>query len=123
MMASQDYTTGVLADLVRRHRVMSLEEAVHLLTEAPARLYGLRDRGRVRLGAAADLVVLDERTVGATDGSTRADLPGGARRLYTEAVGIHHVLVNGREIVRDGRFTDERPGRVLRSGRDTGGRR
>jgi hypothetical protein len=50
---------------------------------------------------------------------TRDDLPGGAARLYGEAEGIEHVLVNGDEIVRGGQFTDARPGRVLRSGRDT----
>ena len=89
------------------------------LTDIPARLYGLRDRGRLAPGSYADVVVLDPTSIGHGPVRTRADLPGGASRLYAEAVGIGHVMVNGTEIVRDGDFTGAVPGRVLRSGRDT----
>ena len=96
----------------------TIEETVHLLTEVPARFYGLRDRGVLREGAAADVVVFDEDRIDTTPLVTRPDLPGGAWRFYTDSVGIDHVLVNGVEIVADGEMTDARPGTLLRSGRD-----
>ena len=67
----------------------------------------------------ADVVVFDPTSIGHGPVRTRDDLPGGASRLYAEASGIGHVLVNGTEIVRQGSFTAARPGRVMRSGRDT----
>ena len=79
---------------------------MRLLSDVPARLYGLRDRGRLVPGAYADVVVLDPATIGHGAVRTRNDLPGGASRLYADAVGVGHVLVNGTEIVRDGDFTD-----------------
>ena len=119
MIAAFRYSTGFLEDAVRKRQLLSLERAVQLLTSAPARLYGLRDRGILREGAHADLLVLDENSVGSQAVNTRFDLPGGAGRLYAEAEGIDHVFVSGTEIVADGAFTGVRPGRVLRSGRDT----
>ncbi|HEY3737196.1 MAG TPA: amidohydrolase family protein [Jatrophihabitans sp.] len=114
-----DYPTYVLDHAVRRHRALPLEEAVHLMTEAPARLYGIRDRGVVAEGTWADLVVFDEATVASGAIETRFDLPTGAGRLYSEPSGIHQVLVNGEVVVSGGKATDVRPGHVLRSGRDT----
>ena len=114
-----DYPVYVLEHAVREHGVLSLEEAIHLLTDVPARLYGLRDRGQLVEGAWADIVVLDESTVGSGTLATRFDLPAGAGRLYAEPTGISHVLVNGEPVVADGKLTDARPGTLLRSGRDT----
>jgi N-acyl-D-aspartate/D-glutamate deacylase len=72
------------------------------------------------VGACADVVVFDPSTVGSSSVSLARDLPGGAGRLFSSGVGIDHVLVNGRVIVSAGAFTGDTPGRVLRSGRDSG---
>jgi N-acyl-D-aspartate/D-glutamate deacylase len=117
--ASYDYPTRLLGEVVRDRGLMPLEEMVQRLTDAPARLYRLRDRGRLVEGAYADLVLFDPDAISSTPYDMRADLPGGAERLVSDAIGIEHVLVNGVEIATSGRFTDERPGRVLRSGVDT----
>jgi N-acyl-D-aspartate/D-glutamate deacylase len=119
MMCGAVYSTHVLGPAVRDHQVISLEEAVHQLTDVPARLYGLRDRGQVAEGWWADLVLLDPETVGPGPIHTRTDLPAGAPRLYAEASGVEHVLVNGTEIATGGKATGDLPGTVLRSGRDT----
>ncbi len=90
------------------------------MTERPAQLYDLRERGRLAEGWHADMVVFDPRTVASLPAEVRTDIPGGGERLYASATGVEHVFVAGREIVTGGEVTGERPGRVLRSGRDTG---
>jgi N-acyl-D-aspartate/D-glutamate deacylase len=112
-------TTAFLRTGVRERQLLSLEEAVHQLTDVPARLWGLRDRGRVDIGYIADLLVFDPDRVAPGEALMRNDLPGGFPRLYSEAQGIEHVLVNGVEIIRAGQPTGNLPGTVLRSGRDT----
>ena len=114
-----DYPVYVIEQAVRRHGVLALEEAVQMLTSIPADLYGLRDRGRLVEGACADIVVFDPDTVASGTLGTRFDLPAGAGRLYAEPAGVSHVLVNGVPIVEGVGFTDERPGTLLRAGRDT----
>ncbi len=113
------YPTYMLATVARDEGLMSLEETIRMLTSDPADLYGLHGRGRLEVGAHADLVVFDETSIDVEPVVTRFDLPSGAGRLYAGATGIGHVVVNGEEIVRDGEFTDARPGTVLQSGRDT----
>jgi N-acyl-D-aspartate/D-glutamate deacylase len=98
---------------------LPLEQAVHLLTQAPAELIGFTDRGTLKVGNWADIVVFDPDRIGSGPLHTRFDLPGGAGRLYAEAEGVGHVIVNGHEILRDNVLTGAEPGRVLRSGRDT----
>ncbi|MFI5048119.1 MAG: amidohydrolase family protein, partial [Acidimicrobiia bacterium] len=118
MMCGAVYSTSVLAG-VRRGGLLALEEAVRLLSDVPARLYGLRDRGRIALGHHADLVVFDAETVDYGTESTTFDLPGGAWRLTTDSVGVERVYVNGTAVVSAGEFTGATPGGLLRSGRDT----
>jgi len=119
VMCGAVFTTQLLADGVRRRQLVSVEEAVHQLSDVPARLYGLRDRGRIAEGWHADLVLFDPTTVDAGPIHKRHDLPAGAPRLYSEAVGVEHVLVHGTPIVSGGSLTEERPGSLIRSGRDT----
>jgi N-acyl-D-aspartate/D-glutamate deacylase len=119
LLASFNYTTALLGAAVREHKLLSIEEAVHLLSDVPARLYGLVDRGRLQPGGHADVVVIDPSTIATGDVGLRFDLPGGAARLYAGARGIDHVLVNGVAVVRDGTLTGGRPGSLLRSGTDT----
>jgi N-acyl-D-aspartate/D-glutamate deacylase len=119
LLASFNYATEVLGKAVRERKLLPLEEAINLLTDTPAQLYGLAERGRVVEGWKADVVVLDPETIGSREVRMRMDLPGGAGRLYAEADGIEHVLVNGSRIVRDGTLTDARNGQLLRAGRDT----
>ncbi len=119
LLASFNYATVVLGKAVRERKMLPLEEAINLITDTPAQLYGLRERGRIEEGWKADVVVLDPDTIGSHDVRMRMDLPGGAGRLYAEADGIEHVLVNGAPIVSDGVLTDARNGQLLRSGRDT----
>ncbi|HMD45780.1 MAG TPA: amidohydrolase family protein [Acidimicrobiales bacterium] len=118
MMAGADFPTQCLAELVRARGAFTLEEMVRQLSRVPADLYGFSDRGRLERGARADIAVFDPGTVGATPLRTVQDLPAGAARLTTRSVGMRHVLVGGRETVRDGEFTGDRGGTVLRSGRD-----
>ena len=118
-MCGAPYTTVFLGDMIRGRKLVPIEEAVHLITQAPAELFGLRDRGVVREGFHADLVVFDPETVGADEVRLVEDLPGGTARLFAGSTGVHRVFVNGRPIVVDGATTGDLPGTVLRSGRDT----
>ena len=93
-LATFNYSTYLLA-AARDRNLLSLESAVQKLTDVPARLYGLKDRGRIEDGWCADLVVFDPDKVAPADIEVREDLPGGAWRLYSEAIGVHHVFING----------------------------
>ena len=119
MMCGAIYSTALLAHGVREFGVVTLEEAVRLLSSVPADLYGLAGRGRITPGAHADLVIFDPQRVGYQEERTRTDLPGGAWRLVAEATGIHRVYVGGVAVVVDDTLTGATPGTFLRAGRDT----
>ena len=118
-MAGACYTTAWIDDCLHGRRLTTMENAVRHLTDAPARLFGLRDRGRIAEGFHADVVLFDPDTVGASPPVLVADLPGDGRRLWSDATGVRRVLVNGVTTVVDGVASEALPGRVLRSGRDT----
>jgi N-acyl-D-aspartate/D-glutamate deacylase len=118
-MCGAPYTTSFLADTLRGRQLISLERCVQLMTQEPAQLFGLRDRGELREGFHADVVVFDPATVATDEVNLVNDLPGGTARLFADAIGVQRVIVNGTTIVRDGEQTGALPGKVLRSGRDT----
>ena len=113
------FSTQVLGNGVREYQAMALPQAIHQLTQVPAELFGLRERGVLRTGWHADIVVFDPATVGSGPVHMRPDLPCNEPRIYADAYGIDHVFVNGAQIIRDGVHTNARPGIALRSGRDT----
>jgi N-acyl-D-aspartate/D-glutamate deacylase len=118
-MCGAPYPTTFLADMLRGRQLVSLERCVQLMTQAPAQLFGLRDRGELREGYHADVVLFDPETVATDEVRLLDDLPGGSTRLYADAIGVERVIVNGTTIVTDGKDTGTRPGTVLRGGRDT----
>ena len=119
MMKTFACHTSFMAETVRKRQLISLERAVRLFTDVPARFYGLKDRGRVQTGWIADLVIMDPEKIGPGTITPRADLPGGGWRLYSEATGVEATIVNGTPIVLGGKVTGATPGTALRSGRDT----
>jgi N-acyl-D-aspartate/D-glutamate deacylase len=118
-MCGSSYTTRLLADSLRGRQLVTVERAVQMLTQAPAREFGLAGRGTIAEGNHADLVVFDPATVGAEHARLVEDLPGGAARLTAGSEGVVRVVVGGVTTVEDGTATGATPGRVLRSGIDT----
>jgi N-acyl-D-aspartate/D-glutamate deacylase len=118
-MCGSSYTTRLLADCLRGRRLATLERAVQMLTQAPAELFGLVDRGTIAEGGHADLVVFDPETVGAENARLVEDLPGGSARLTAQSEGVVRVYVAGVATVEGGKATGATPGRILRSGTDT----
>jgi len=115
-LCDQGFTTSLLGHWVRERGALRLEDAVRLLTSVPAARYGLRNRGRIAPGYAADLVLFDPARVATRPTEMVHDLPRGQRRLLQRAEGIEYVFVNGTPLVERGVPVDRRPGRVLRGG-------
>jgi N-acyl-D-aspartate/D-glutamate deacylase len=102
--------TDLLGNWVRDRGVMPLEEAVRRLTKVQADLFGFEDRGEVRPGAWADLVVFDPATVAPGPIRRVRDFPADSERLTADQpTGVHHVFVNGSQVVRDGKRVEGAP--------------
>jgi N-acyl-D-aspartate/D-glutamate deacylase len=112
--------THLLAHWVREKQAFTLEEAVRMLTLVPASYWGFADRGLIREGMAADLVVFDPDTIAAEMPEVVNDLPAGAKRLVQRCRGIAATVVNGETVLRDGKPTGALPGRLLRGPRARG---
>ncbi|MFD6437106.1 amidohydrolase family protein [Streptomyces venezuelae] len=118
-MCGAPYTTRFIGDCLRGRKLVGLEQAVKMLTDDPAQLFGLRERGRIAEGYHADLVLFDPERIDAGKATLVHDLPGDSPRLDSKAIGIDAVWVNGVEAIRDDVVTGAVPGKILRSGRDT----
>jgi N-acyl-D-aspartate/D-glutamate deacylase len=118
-MCGAPYPTRWLADCLRGRKLATVEQAVKMMTSDPASLFGIIDRGEIRVGAFADIVIFDPETIDAGPTTLVADLPGDSARLTAQSAGIKRVLCNGAAIVVDGVATGAVPGTILRSGRDT----
>jgi N-acyl-D-aspartate/D-glutamate deacylase len=121
------FSTYLLSRWVREKQAIALPEAIRMLTSRPAEVFGITDRGRLAVGLAADVVLFDPATVGASKLRRVHDLPAGADRLVADASGIEAVIVNGTIVRRGGHdavaVDGELPGALLRNGRARAGGR
>ena len=114
------FTTDFLRWLVRDEQKVTLEEAHYRLSALPAHAAGFRDRGVLREGAAADMVVYDLNGLGVEPdwiGEVVHDLPGGEWRRVQRSKGYRSIIVNGEETFADGKCTGATPGKLLRHGK------
>jgi N-acyl-D-aspartate/D-glutamate deacylase len=118
-MCGAPYPTRWLADCIRGRKLVPVELAVKMMTSQPAKLFGLVDRGELREGACADVVVFNPDEIGSEDAMLVTDLPGNSSRLTAGSFGVKRVLVNGVTIVENGVANGAVPGTVLKSGKDT----
>jgi len=113
-------TTYLFRRWVREKQVLKLEEAVRMVTSRPAEVFGITDRGLLRVGLAGDVVIFDPDTIGDEPLRRVWDFPAGADRLVSDAVGIDAVIVNG-QLLRQNNVDclgedDVLPGPLLRNG-------
>jgi N-acyl-D-aspartate/D-glutamate deacylase len=106
--------THLLAHWVRDKQAFTLEEAVRMITLAPATAWGLSDRGLLRKGMVADINVFDPERIAPTMPVLLADLPTGAKRFEQRAEGILATIVGGEVTIENNRHSGALPGRLLR---------
>jgi len=116
MLCDSGYPTYVLGTWVRERKVLSLEEGVRRMTSDPADFFGIRDRGRLQPGLAADVVIFSEKDIASGGRPERLyDLPGGAKRMVMRSRGVEYTIVNGAVTWEGGKLTGASAGKVLRS--------
>src|SRR6185369_15760718 len=116
MLCDSGYPSYMLGTWVREKKVLTLEEAVRRMTSDPADFFGIKDRGRLTPGLAADIAIFDPATVGSLGRPERRyDLPGGAKRMVMRSQGIEYTVVNGAVTWEGGKLTGAAAGKVLRS--------
>jgi N-acyl-D-amino-acid deacylase len=108
------FFTSFLADWVRRREAFSIEAGIRMCSFDQARQWGFADRGLIRQGLAADLLVFDLATIGPGSWFVDVDLPAGAKRVKQKATGIAATIVNGVVVIEADEHTGEAPGQVLR---------
>ena len=118
-MCGSPYPATFLQDVLHGRKLVSLERAVQMMTAIPAEFFGLRERGLVREGYRADLVLFDPATVGSEESAFQPDLPGNSERLTAGSTGIRRVWLNGVTSIIDGAPAGGLAGRILHPGRDT----
>ena len=106
--------THLLSYWVRERQEFTLEQAVRMITYDTATNWGFHDRGLLREGMAADIVVFDPDTIGPCMPTVVYDLPAGAQRLKQMADGISATVINGQVVLRDNQHTGALPGQLLR---------
>jgi len=109
------YSTRLLSEWVREKKVMTLEHAVRRLTFDSASALGIYDRGLLRPGMVADIVIFDPDTVRPLPETVVHDFPAGGWRMKEPAAGIKATIVNGEVLIENGKHTGALPGRVLRN--------
>lgn len=109
------YSTFLLKEWVRDHPVITLEEAIRRLTSVQASMYSLWDRGMIREGLAADIVIFDLEKLDWLPGERVSDLPAGDERIVNGSTGYEHLIINGQVVANHNQPTGNIPGKVLRS--------
>ena len=116
MLCDAGYPTYLLGAWVRKRQALTLEEGVRRLTSDPAEVFGVKNRGRLAPGLAADVAIFDADRIGSTNrGERRFDLPGGAKRMVMPSRGVEYTVVNGAITWQDGKLTGATAGQLLRS--------
>jgi N-acyl-D-amino-acid deacylase len=109
------YTSDLIGKWVRERQMITLEQAIKRTTSEPADFFGIRDRGRLTPGFAADIAIFDYNQIACSPRESLDDLPGGGRRFVVRSKGIEYTIVNGQVLYEHGAHSGALPGHVLRS--------